>query len=115
MQALQQNAAKPTRTSLWSSCMCRLCQGTSSLIEDSDCPQCTTEHAIELSSISSPSKLLLQLLGRVQVRCTQCKRLVFAEAAEQHVHSNCSQHTITSLDAMTEQPVTTPLNEEESR
>ena len=79
------------------------------------CPQCTTEHAIELSSIRSPSKLLLQLLGRVQVRCTQCKRLVFAEAAEQHVHSNCSQHTITSLDAMTEQPVTTPLNEAEKK
>lgn len=75
------------------------------------------EHAIDHSSIRSPSQLLLQLLGQVQVQCTQCNWLVFSECAERHLQSNCTTHTITSLglSAITQHSVATPLNETEKK
>lgn len=74
------------------------------------CPQCNTEHPLELSSLFAPSALLLQLLGKVQVRCTLCGRVLLAEVAEKHVQSKCTAHTLTtvSLSAIKETPVDAP-------
>jgi phage FluMu protein Com len=78
-------------------------------------PHCNAEHPLEFSSVFAPSTLLLQLLGKVQVRCTLCGRGLLAEAAERHIKSKCTAHTITSLSLNTikKQPVNTPLSAEE--
>lgn len=81
------------------------------------CPHCSTEHAIELSAVNTPSRLSLELLGKVQMSCKLCSRLVFAEDADKHLKSKCSAHTISSLglsDIM-KLPITTPLNDSEKK
>ena len=77
------------------------------------CPHCNAEHPLEFSSVFAPSKLL----GKVQVRCTLCGRGLLDEAAERHIKSKCTAHTITSLslNATKKQPVNTPLSAEEKK
>ena len=97
-------------------CACMSC--VKSIITESGaltCPQCSVQHAIKLSSVRPPSQLLVQLFGRINVRCSLCQCQILAKNAERHIQSGCEKYTLTTLESIMERPTNVPLTAAEKK
>lgn len=66
---------------------------------DVKCPCCYSDHLKDTSTITSPTPLLLQLLGAVNVNCAVCKCDVPASLYNEHVASaSCVPHPTTQKE-----------------
>ena len=79
------------------------------------CPCCNTDHVQDFTTIQQAPSLVVNVLGRLCVVCSNCKAHIQLKSYQEHLASRCTPSVSqvlpqTSIDDVLHQPTTAPLS-----